>query len=474
MSRSSASPANAESQPGEWQFLQCFGERIPGEDILEADIISTVEFDHDGWYLATGDRGGRVVLFERVDDAPKPAAMDQRAPPPRGTSFEYRYMTEFQSHESEFDYLKSTEIEEKINKVRWCRSSNGTRMLLSTNDKTVKLWKVYEKKVSSMANFNVEGPPGAHATGSRLNGPLRLPTVASTEVLLAARCKRLYSNAHTYHINSISINSDQETFLSADDLRINLWNLGVSEQSFNIVDIKPDNMEDLTEVITSAEFHPQHCNIFAYSSSKGCIRLADMRSAALCDQHSKAFQEVESQANKSFFSEIIASISDTKFSRDGRFILSRDYMTMKLWDIKKENAPVATYNVHEHLRARLCDLYENDCIFDKYDCCINGRGDAIATGSYSNLFRSFGTWNNQDQTVESSRDPMRKRLHSATKSGRFGIRKSGPSKRGINEAEQATDYNSKLLHLAWHPEVNVIAAAASNSLYFLAEDSGKV
>eukprot|EP00955_Chlamydomonas_euryale_P107375 365763-Chlamydomonas_euryale.AAC.9 len=31
-----------------------------------ADIISAVEFDHDGMHLATGDRGGRVVLFERV------------------------------------------------------------------------------------------------------------------------------------------------------------------------------------------------------------------------------------------------------------------------------------------------------------------------------------------------------------------------------------------------------------------------
>ncbi len=71
-------------------------------------------------------------------------ALDQRASPqlPRGAAYEYRYMTEFQSHEPEFDYLKSLEIEEKINKVRWCRSSNNTRMLLSTNDKTVKLWKV--------------------------------------------------------------------------------------------------------------------------------------------------------------------------------------------------------------------------------------------------------------------------------------------------------------------------------------------
>ena len=40
--------------------------------------------------------------------------------------------------------------------------------------------------------------------------------------------------------------SDGETFISADDLRINLWNLEISNQSFNIVDVKPANMEDLT------------------------------------------------------------------------------------------------------------------------------------------------------------------------------------------------------------------------------------
>jgi hypothetical protein len=40
--------------------------------------------------------------------------------------------------------------------------------------------------------------------------------------------------------------SDDETLISADDLRINLWNLEISSQSFNIVDVKPVNMEDLT------------------------------------------------------------------------------------------------------------------------------------------------------------------------------------------------------------------------------------
>lgn len=46
-------------------------------------------------------------------------------------------------------------------------------------------------------------------------------------------------------------------------------------------------MEELTEVITAAEFHPVHCNLFMYSSSKGTIKLSDMRESALCDQHAK-------------------------------------------------------------------------------------------------------------------------------------------------------------------------------------------
>lgn len=75
------------------------------------------------------------------------------------------------------------------------------------------------------------------------------------------------------------------------------WNLEVSNQSFNIVDIKPSNMEDLTEVITSAEFHPTQCSTFAYSSSKGNIRLVDMRQSALCDSHAKLFEEQASTAH---------------------------------------------------------------------------------------------------------------------------------------------------------------------------------
>lgn len=47
------------------------------------------------------------------------------------------------------------------------------------------------------------------------------------------------------------------------------------------------------QVITCAEFHPSQCHSFAYSSSKGGIRLGDLRASALCDRHAKLFEIVE-------------------------------------------------------------------------------------------------------------------------------------------------------------------------------------
>ena len=46
------------------------------------------------------------------------------------------------------------------------------------------------------------------------------------------------------------------------------------------------------QVITSAEFHPIECHTFAFASSKGCIRLADLRASALADRAVRTYEEV--------------------------------------------------------------------------------------------------------------------------------------------------------------------------------------
>ena len=80
----------------------------------------------------------------------------------------------------------------------------------------------------------------------------------SAESPVQAKERMVFQNGHIYHINSLSLNrsnkdcidlcimlylltqmivcySDGETFLTSDDLRINLWHTGVNTECFNIV-----------------------------------------------------------------------------------------------------------------------------------------------------------------------------------------------------------------------------------------------
>jgi len=404
-------------------FFQSFGDS--GEATAEADTVSAVEFDTTGNYLATGDRGGRIVVFQR-----------------NGGSFtdtedgEWSVLHQFQSHEAEFDYLKSLEIEEKINQIKWCKPIANNNFLLSTNDKTIKLWKIGRRRVHQR-------------TSTSQKTELSIPSLSLTEddFAVMATPRRTYPNAHAYHINSISLNSDGETFISADDLRINWWHHEICDRSFNMIDIKPSNMEELTEVITAARFHPSHCNLMMYSSSRGVIKLVDTRTSALCDDSAKVFEEHEDVLNKSFFSEIIASISDISFSGDGRYIISRDYLSLKIWDVNMESKPVRTINIHDHLRSILCDLYESDCIFDKFEVANNPSGDQILTGSYTN---QFSVWSKDGKQIHNMELP------------KAGAAPRAPSK---NPKPSDVQVDKKVLHCTWNPTSDTVALAAQASLY---------
>lgn len=385
--------------------------------------------------------------------------------------------------------------------------------MLSTNDKTIKLWKVYEKTIKLVSENNLSEGSAASNYGAgaaalyRQNGgngilqpktkrqnqnlsldKLKLPRLSKHDKIIAAAPKRIYANAHTYHINSISPSSDQETFISSDDLRINLWNLDIPDQSFNIVDIKPVNMEELTEVITSAEFHPQYCNLFMYSSSKGTVKLCDMRQNALCDNKTMTFEEYLDPINHNFFTEITSSISDIKFSPNGRYIASRDYLTVKIWDINMNNKPLKTINIHENLKDRLSDTYENDAIFDKFEVNFGGDSSSIMTGSYNNKFMVYpdavkkseydtysydndvgvnknGIVNEFDSNAGTPEEIVLQADKSAFRNKRTSHNSTRSKQSMISDINNDIDFKKSILHFSWHPTENSIAIAATNNLF---------
>jgi serine/threonine-protein phosphatase 2A regulatory subunit B len=92
-------------------------------------VLTAISFDKTGNYLAVGDKGGRVIVFLYSDLK-------------TSRYFDYRYFTEFQSHEPEFDHLKSIELDEKINSLEFCNNKSSKVQMITTNDRVIKLWKM--------------------------------------------------------------------------------------------------------------------------------------------------------------------------------------------------------------------------------------------------------------------------------------------------------------------------------------------
>lgn len=606
-----------------FRFAQVFGEEPGGADTQDADLLSALDFDETGDYLATGDRGGRVVIFEhlacrkasgrsavrheRADDERQRGAAasardrdvyssDEEADAELGANGRprrrrrddddgsastegvdnggalYNFLTEFQSHEPEFDYLRSLEIEEKISCVRWCKGAMGCKLLLTTNDKTIKMWKVYGKRIKTVARMghctaneaagsltsadgrsngaSPFGPGGAFssatpqrsvaeelpsrcaslncgvsvggvgADGTRGGGGvgtpmLRLPRLSVCEQIITAVPKRVYANAHAYHINSLALSADGELFLSCDDLRLNLWHLNIASSCFNIVDTKPPSMETLSEVLTSCDFHPHQGHTFLYSTSRGSVRLGDMRANALCDRQSRIFTSTSATAALgSFFSDLTCSISSAKFSPDGHTIVARDFLNVYVWDVRRESQPLHRFGVHDELRSRLTDYYDQDAIFDQFDVCSNYNGSLVLSGSYGHSCRLFDATGQQPSTClwashSPHDDPHRSgagAMHfeeSVSPAARAGVRPglaqlqrssaadddlaawpSSGGGGGLRRAATLTaetfndplddspELSRRLLHATFHPRKNVIALAATASLYILAEARG--
>jgi serine/threonine-protein phosphatase 2A regulatory subunit B len=94
-----------------WVYINGLGEKEQG-NVTDSDVLTAISFDKTGDYLAVGDKGGRVIVFRYSDLK-------------TSRYFDFRYFTEFQSHEPEFDHLKSIELDEKINALEFCNNKNS-------------------------------------------------------------------------------------------------------------------------------------------------------------------------------------------------------------------------------------------------------------------------------------------------------------------------------------------------------------
>lgn len=79
----------------DWRLSQILGSDDLGK-VDDEDTITSLSFDNSGKYLAAGDKAGRIVIFEDYGyETPQLNATNQ-----------FQFLTEFQSHQRDFDFLK--------------------------------------------------------------------------------------------------------------------------------------------------------------------------------------------------------------------------------------------------------------------------------------------------------------------------------------------------------------------------------
>ena len=266
------------------------------------DIITNVKFSSqsDCKYMITSDKGGRCVVFNYSQSTNSPrtvaSTMDmnhtddeneddnscEEFPKSHG---QWTPCFQFQGQEQSFDYLRSVPIDREIKALEGFETSPGKLHVLSANQNCIKLHKIDNRDAIYAASENVsmvdDVSNGRPLNLKSLTRKIRRRRRHAQMEDMTATLKKRYADGHSYYINSLAMNLDCEHFLCADDLRINLWNLEHSDRCLQSVDIKPDDIKSVANVITSAKFDTKQSNCLFYGTSNGTAVLCDMREVSV-------------------------------------------------------------------------------------------------------------------------------------------------------------------------------------------------
>lgn len=170
---------------------------------------------------------------------------------------------------------------------------------------------------------------------------------------------------------------------------------------FNMLDLAPEDLHQLTEVLRTVEFHPQQCNIFGYGTSTGAVRLCDLRAAALCDRTWRALGDGQTSKadNKLTYSgpldEYMHGVLDISFdSQSGYYLAVRDFGQVKVWDLRVEDRPLLKNAVlpRNQLLAHLYNRFEDGISLDSFRCLFIGGESLYPSNAVADVCCSWLFW----------------------------------------------------------------------------------
>jgi hypothetical protein len=299
----------------------------------------------NGSYVLMGDSNGRVALYA-------PPASQAKSEPVRQRVARFWH----QAFQREFDVLRSVEVEERVTKaVLLPRRSSNVISYMVSNARNIKLYRMREHLRRPKSKSIV---PVHTFTGPHIQAP----------------------------IHSLSLCSDEQTFLSADDFQVLWWHLDTSESAkpFCLLDIHPEDMSNVSQLLTAACFHPTHGSLFLVSSSDGWSKIGDLRDPPSRKPRNFATTMTTLPTHnvvQHSHDDILCSVADASFLQSS-YVVTRDYLSIKIWDVRKPTEPTSRLPVHECLAGHVDELYDSDSVFDRFGLAVDQQTGTVVSGLY--------------------------------------------------------------------------------------------
>ncbi|KAG5496226.1 hypothetical protein JKF63_02527 [Porcisia hertigi] len=289
------------------------------------------------------------------------------------------------------------------------RCSPSMISYLTANERVIKLFHVRREGFSPFDAFpGMEDVIGKTFVGSRYFA--RLPPQPA---ILPIKEFGPVANS----IQALSVSADGETFMSVEDLQVFWWSFEATDttKATCIADLRPASgaLDEVEELVTASSFHPTHNSLFLLTRSSGILNIGDLRDPPSRESRKYAISSQLTTQQNPFscqaYDEILCSISDASFLGPDH-VVTRDYLSLKLWDLRRPDRPCAMMPVMNYVAKYLDSLYENDSIFDRFPVAVDDISGTVVTGLYDGAVAVWqplhSTLSPQDSLVHYRADPL--------------------------------------------------------------------
>lgn len=116
----------------------------------------------------------------------------------------------------------------------------------------------------------------------------------------------------------------------------------------------------------------------------------------------------------------------------------------------------------DYIEKKLCDLYESEQIFDRFNLAVSPKGQYIGTGAYNQMAHVIDLGGTSNMSIEASFNLKRAKP--------VGIMRAYNDRKRLSAISGSNAKLQKRVQLVdWHPSQNILALAHQNCIFLYSE-----